>query len=508
MYSLWKRLGQYLTFIVAGLMAAIFSMVIINITPKLKPIEGYITFISALVILIASVVIASQVIRGSPKFIWIRERAFFGAATGGISFYEADLTDACFDGLDLSHTDFRKAYLIRTSFKGATGLELARLQGTILEDPKARKLLITNDGRGQDFTEADLSGANLQGADLREAILVKAQLLDADLSEALLTDACIQDWNINHNTCFENVDCQRIYLKRSLHGHFFEPKPDSGEFQPGEFEKWITDVRDTIDLIFQNGLNWRAFAFSLAQTALNNDGIDLAVRSIENKGDGVVVAKISVSLDTNKATLHEEITHHYQEAVRAIETKYELVLQAKDGEIQRLKDFYNSQQQFIQGLISAITETKQEVIIQGEGNRLYMINQAGDIIESSNQSTSKTDSTYNLNHAKFGGGFAGTAGSTSEGTFYDYSSSHDLSDTAAQIQRLLQQLEQSNATATETEKMIVAAKAADEIKDNPTLKARVIGALMSGGKEAFKEAVDNPLVNVLVAIIEGWLEGR
>ena len=42
-----------------------------------------------------------------------------------------------------------------------------------------------------------------------------------------------------------------------------------------------------------------------------------------------------------------------------------------------------------------------------------------------------------------------------------------------------------------------------EIRNNPTLKARVIGALKSGGKEAFKEAVDNPLVNVLIAIIEG-----
>ncbi|MEQ9358023.1 hypothetical protein [Coleofasciculus chthonoplastes] len=56
--------------------------------------------------------------------------------------------------------------------------------------------------------------------------------------------------------------------------------------------------------------------------------------------------------------------------------------------------------------------------------------------------------------------------------------------------------------------MIVAAKAADEIKNNPTLKARVIGALQSGGTEAFKEAVDNPLVNVLVAIIEGWMQAE
>jgi uncharacterized protein (DUF2342 family) len=77
---------------------------------------------------------------------------------------------------------------------------------------------------------------------------------------------------------------------------------------------------------------------------------------------------------------------------------------------------------------------------------------------------------------------------------------------SADIQQLLNQLEKTNPTTTETDKMIIAGKAADIIKSNPNLKARVIGALKSGGKEALKEAVDNPILNVLVAIIEGWQE--
>ncbi len=83
-----------------------------------------------------------------------------------------------------------------------------------------------------------------------------------------------------------------------------------------------------------------------------------------------------------------------------------------------------------------------------------------------------------------------------------------LAEAAAQIQQLLQQIQETNPITTEAERAIVAAKAAEEIKNNPTLKARVIGALKSGGKEAFKEAVDNPIVNVLVAIIEGWQEAQ
>lgn len=387
-YALFGFFGN-ITSIIISAITAIFVPILVKTAPnENEQFNNTIITVISLLIIFTGTLIAQQAMRGSPKFIWLKKITIFLSATGGTSFYEADLTDACFDNADLRYTDFRKANLTRTSFKGATGLELARLQGTILEDPKVRKLLTSNNGYGEDFTEADLSGANLRGADLREAILVKAQLLDADLSAAYLTNACIQDWNINHNTRFQDVDCKRVYLKRSLNNHYLEPKPDSGEFQPGEFEKWITDVRDTIDLIFQNGLNWRAFAFSLTQTALNNDGLGLSVRSIENKGDGVVVAKVGVSVESNKKALHNEITSHYYEAVKAIEGKYQLVLQAKDGEIERLRSFYDSQQNFIQGLITGIAETKGKVLIQGEGNRVYMMNQAGDIMESKNQNIS------------------------------------------------------------------------------------------------------------------------
>jgi hypothetical protein len=56
--------------------------------------------------------------------------------------------------------------------------------------------------------------------------------------------------------------------------------------------------------------------------------------------------------------------------------------------------------------------------------------------------------------------------------------------------------------------MTVVAKVVDEIEKNPTLKARVIEALKSGGKEALKEAIDHPLVNILLAALDGWQEAE
>ncbi|MEH2149219.1 tetratricopeptide repeat protein [Nostoc sp.] len=91
---------------------------------------------------------------------------------------------------------------------------------------------------------------------------------------------------------------------------------------------------------------------------------------------------------------------------------------------------------------------------------------------------------------------------------YESQKKQNLAEAAADIHQLLKQLEATNPTTNEVEKLTVVAKASEEIKKNFTLKARVINALKTGGTEAFKEAVDHPLVNILLATIEGWQEAE
>lgn len=86
--------------------------------------------------------------------------------------------------------------------------------------------------------------------------------------------------------------------------------------------------------------------------------------------------------------------------------------------------------------------------------------------------------------------------------------SKNLAEAAAEIQQLLKKLEETNPTTTEIEKLTVVAKATEAINKNATLKSRVINALKVGGVEAFQEAVNHPLVNILVAVIEGWRESK
>ncbi len=59
----------------------------------------------------------------------------------------------------------------------------------------------------------------------------------------------------------DSVMCDYGYL---LNGQR-ERRPNSSVFQAGEFAQLFQEVLDTIDLIFQNGIDWKAFARTFAQ---------------------------------------------------------------------------------------------------------------------------------------------------------------------------------------------------------------------------------------------------
>ena len=86
-------------------------------------------------------------------------------------------------------------------------------------------------------------------------------------------------------------------------------------------------------------------------------------------------------------------------------------------------------------------------------------------------------STYNLNQAKFGGGFAAENGFQVGGNFIDLSNSSNLTDAAQQIQDILNQL-QNQGDSEEEAIQKVASDLAKQADDNPT----VLGKLVKYGK--------------------------
>ncbi|TBR57925.1 hypothetical protein B4U84_18380 [Westiellopsis prolifica IICB1] len=311
--------------------------------------------ISSAIGVLTSIYVSQKAVAGVQELTWVRSFAVAFASTGGTSFRGADLTDAGFTGATLKNTDFRKANLTRTRFYETKKLDFARVGDTILAKRNILNLLVTGNGRGKNYFGANLKGASLIDADLKEANLKNADINEAtfqeanlewanltltqavgtDFTSAHMTGACVEAWNIESTTKLDNVDCRFIYLLEHPKPRTDdrERRPSSGEFQPGEFTKLFEEVLNTVDLIFRNGIDWKAFVAAFKQVQVANGDTELALQSIENKGDGVVVVKVAVPDGADKEKIHSDFTHNYQLALQAVEEKYKAQLQAKDNEI-------------------------------------------------------------------------------------------------------------------------------------------------------------------------------
>jgi hypothetical protein len=82
--------------------------------------------------------------------------------------------------------------------------------------------------------------------------------------------------------------------------------------------------------------------------------------------------------------------------------------------------------------------------------------------------------------------------------------SKPLNDAATEIQRLLKQLEETNPTTDEAEKI-----AYINIATKPVLKQRVIAALRSSGENAIDELVlEDKYLNVGKAVLKSWISQK
>ena len=376
------------------------------------------------------------------------------------NFIQADIMASCLREADLS-----EALLIHADLSDAdlTGVDLFQAK---LVDAK----LVDACLHSADLSEARLAGANLSRADFSMTDLTGADLLEVNalgtnFREAKFTGACIQDWNINGNTQFVGTICDYVYQKRGNE----ERCPSSGSFAPGEFNKWIQKVLNTVELILKDP-HWEAFAYSVKKVQVENKDEELRIQSIENKGDGVVVVKVNVSSEANKEKIHSSLIQSYESIHRLLIEQYESRIQDKDREINRL---------------------------------FYLLNQANEKLGEVPKlmaDSSKVQQTFNITGPVTG--FAGNV--EGDQNIYTPGQRQSLAEAAAEIQQLLDQLAQINPTSTE----VVAEAIHQEIKRNPTLKARLISALKAGGLEALKAIFNHPLFSIPAETVKGWLEAE
>nr|WP_322666202.1 pentapeptide repeat-containing protein [Dendronalium sp. ChiSLP03b]MDZ8208993.1 pentapeptide repeat-containing protein [Dendronalium sp. ChiSLP03b] len=491
------------------------------------------TFTAALL----SAYIVWRAIKGDEKYSLIQNIAFNFAASGGTSFRRANLTDANFTAATLKSTDFRKANLTRTCFNKTKQLNRVRPSKTYLQKAKVVSVLVTRQGQDKNFDRDDLRGvnfqganlvdasfigtdlsyANLQDADLSRAKLVQTQLNGTDLTGATLTGAYIQDWGITLDTLFDGVRCEYVYMRLPTKENP-DPlrKPDNHKevFSDGEFGDFIKPIFDTLDLYHNQGVDPRAIAISFKQLAENNPDAELEIVGMEKRGQDKFLLRAKTAIAADKSQLSAEYFATYNQLKALAEQEVKALIAEKDSRIADLQNmvvtalqrpsFYSNVEQ-----VGCMTNNSSGFSVGGSvGGDIN--NVQGD---NNQQQVNNKTSNFNLQNAQFGGGLvnADTVNANQIGgniTNYNTEQHQNLAQAAADIQQLLNQLSQTYPTTTTSQKMTVVAKAVDEIESNPTLKARVIGALKAGGTEAFKELIDHPLVNILLASIEGWQDAE
>ncbi|MBS3027396.1 MAG: pentapeptide repeat-containing protein [Dolichospermum sp. DET50] len=467
-------------------------------------------FTFAGVVVLLSFYISYQAMKGNEKHIIIRNIAIAFSAFGGTSFRKANLTDANFTGASLKGTDFRNANVVRTCFYNAQMLDRIRPGSTYLQKAQLRHLLVTRLGQNKNFDHQDLRGVNLQEANLENAsfidvdfyqanlsnanlsrsILVRTNFERANLRGACLTGSCIQDWILTKGTNLEGIVCDYVYLKW-VDGDKRDPMPHRGNFKKGGFILFAKYILDTIDIYHNKDINPRLALTVLKKMSKDYDET-LDIVAVGKRGDKVFIkVKLSETVDSQK--FKEDYLSRYDDGLILISsssTSLPSVDELLENRLAEIASNNTDKIPYVNVTYIEYINTPQDLIIQGEVT-VENIETRGDTIRQS---------------GSFGIGVnKGTVNTEKLAGTINEANQQNLAEAAKEIQNLLKQLKETNPTETST---VIAAKAADEIRNNSTLKARVISALKSGGKEAFKEAVDNPLVNVLVAIIEGWQEAE
>ncbi|NJL21116.1 MAG: pentapeptide repeat-containing protein, partial [Leptolyngbyaceae cyanobacterium SM1_3_5] len=324
----------------------------------------------------------------------------------------------------------------------------------------------------------DLSDARLIGARL-----LRTQALGAQLQKAKLTGACVEDWHINRETQLDDVICDYIFLKSGQEER--RPSDSNKSFAPGDFAKLIQKSLETVDLIFSNGIDWKAFAISLEDLGVQYGEQDLAIQAIENKNDAFVI-RLNVPPDADKGAIERQAMQFYETRLAVIEAQYRSTLQAKDEQIAIYREQSTNMTEIVKLLASRTIDVRAIAVSESKPNETYNNDLRG------------------ANIANYANKLEGNARQQAKQYNYTAEQKQTLAEAAADIQQLLEQLSQTYPTTTQAEKLAVAAKAAEEIEANPVLRSRVIGALKAGGVEALKELVDHPLVTILLAALEGW----
>ena len=275
----------------------------------------------------------------------------------------------------------------------------------------------------------------LQDADLSRAKLVQTQLDATDFTGATLTGAYIEDWGITNETKFPGVRCEYVHMRLPTKEDpqpWRKPDNNAEVFADGEFGDFIKPIVDTLDLYHNQGVDPRAIAISFKELAENNPEAELEIVAMERRGKDKFLLRAKTAPETDKSQLSAEYFESYNRLKALAQQEFQPLIAEKDSRIRSLENFVNT----------ALKTPK----YYAEGDNKM----TGDKIEQ------QGSFGVGVNKGKIEAEkLAGTINEAQQ---------QSITEAAAEIQALLEQLEKSYPTDTTTGKMVLAAEAIQHIE--------------------------------------------
>ena len=120
----------------------------------------------------------------------------------------------------------------------------------------------------------------------------------------------------------------------------------------------------------------------------------------------------------------------------------------------------------------------------------------------------KQQEATNMVSQNFHGNVYGVAGNVAGNQIIN-AQQQSLTSAAMEIQALLTQLAQDYPEGSLEEKQTLAKmELKRKVKEDPTLKDRLLNAIKSGGIETVKVLTNNPFVSIPLETVKGWLEAE
>lgn len=240
------------------------------------------------------------------------------------------------------------------------------------------------------------------------------------------------------------------------------------------------------DLYYNQGVDPKAITISFKQLAENHPEADLRIVGMEVRGQNKFLLRAKTAVEADKPELSAEYFEIYNQLKPLAQQELQALISETDSRIPSLETM----------VVTALQSPKfYAQTYSNQGNTM-------------SQNPNK-QANFDLKGAQFAGGLVNADTVTAQqigGNITNYSpqQKQNLAEAATEIQQLLNQLRHSYPTSTPLEKQIAVTEVLKQINGNSTLKTRVLEALKAGETEALKELVDHPLVNILLATLEGW----